>query len=144
VQWAYAYEPQSRGTDLFSACHWLRKSLKKRSVIFLLSDFSDENFIPALKQLSQRHEVIAVQYQEPSLPEELGTLGLLELQDPETGELFVMDLSGRDSLDRCRQQKVSSQERLQKEFFKAGVGRILLPHKGSLVAPFQRYFKKGG
>jgi uncharacterized protein (DUF58 family) len=144
IQWAYAYPPQGQGTDLAAACSWLSKSLKKRSVIFWLSDFSGNDFTSALKHLALKHEVIAVQYQEPTLAQEaLDGLGLLEVLDPETGEPFLLDLSPREALASLKLEQANEQERLKKEFAKAGVGRIVLAHEGSLVAPFQKFFKKG-
>jgi hypothetical protein len=55
----------------------------------------------------------------------------------------LLDLSPREALASLKLEQASEQERLKKEFVKAGVGRIVLAHEGSLVAPFQKFFKKG-
>lgn len=86
------FKPRSRGTNISSALHFLRGVLKKRSTIFILSDFRDQNFLPAMTFLERKHEVIAGLVQDPAeflFPD----VGLVDLEDAETGETVLVDTS---------------------------------------------------
>jgi len=79
-----------RGTDLASAIQFTRNVLKKRSVCFILSDFLGENYHSALRVLSRRHDVVGIHCWD-TRERELPDVGLLHLQDAETGEMTWMD-----------------------------------------------------
>ena len=71
--------PVRKKTDLAAALGYLNTILKRRSIVFILSDFFDTRFEKALQGLKRRHDVIAIRIEDPreSLPE----IGLLCLQD---------------------------------------------------------------
>lgn len=89
-----AFEPEGRGTDIDAAIEYLTRIQKRKCVAFLVSDFEDEGWERAAQVASRRHDLIAVDIHDPrekSLPD----VGLLELQDNETGELVLVDTSSR-------------------------------------------------
>ncbi|MGE0632262.1 MAG: DUF58 domain-containing protein [Pseudobdellovibrionaceae bacterium] len=88
----YYFKPKSRKTKLQIALNHLQGVLKKRATIFIFSDFMDSGFDSGLRLLGRKHDVIAVVVQdqaEMTLPD----VGLLEVQDAETGEMMVIDTS---------------------------------------------------
>src|SRR6202165_1670653 len=84
------FQPQRRGTSLREGLDYLNRVLHRRAIIFLLSDFLDRDFEGALKRTGRRHDLIAVRISDPR-EEELPAVGLLELEDAETGERLLLD-----------------------------------------------------
>ena len=83
-------QPQGHGTDLAGALEHLQTVSKRRSVVFVLSDFLDASAERALKIAARRHDVIAVVLDDPR-ERELPDVGLVELEEAETGERYVVD-----------------------------------------------------
>ncbi len=85
-----SFTPQGRGTDIAAALEHLNHVSKRRCVTFVISDFLDSRARLALKIANRRHDVIAVVLDDPrdmTLPD----IGLIELQDAESGERVVVD-----------------------------------------------------
>ncbi|MFA7272723.1 MAG: DUF58 domain-containing protein [Crocinitomicaceae bacterium] len=77
---------EGKGTNVVEALKFLRNTEKKRSIVFVISDFIDEHpFIEALSHTRKRHDVVAIKISDP-LEQELPNLGIVPLQDAETGE----------------------------------------------------------
>ena len=90
---------QSPGTDIALALDYLGRVLHKRGVVFLVSDFLDQDFEKPLGVLARRHDLIAVTVSDPReylLP----NVGLLELQDAETGATLIVDTGSREARNR--------------------------------------------
>ena len=102
------HTPASPGTDLPMALDWLGRTLKRRSVVFLLSDFlAPGDFRLPLQRLAQRHDVVALVLRDPSL-DTLPQGGLMHFRDPETRQEFLLDTS-------CPATRSAYQRRLQQE-----------------------------
>jgi uncharacterized protein (DUF58 family) len=84
------YEPERRGTSLRVALDFLNRVLRRRTIVFLLSDFLDEDFGQALKRAGRRHDLVAIRIADPG-EERLPAFGLLELEDAETGGRVLID-----------------------------------------------------
>ncbi|MCX7678893.1 MAG: DUF58 domain-containing protein [Spirochaetes bacterium] len=83
-------KPVGRGTNIASAVDFLLRVMKKRSVVFLISDFLDEGFELKLKRLMQKHDLIPVIVSDP-MEQEMNMFGLAEFVDLETGESFLSE-----------------------------------------------------
>jgi uncharacterized protein (DUF58 family) len=84
------YKPRKRGTDISHAVDFLQRVLKKRSVIFVISDFLDENYLLKLRLLRKKHDIIPVVISDP-LESKMKLFGLAEFMDIETGKTFLSD-----------------------------------------------------
>jgi len=86
------YTPQNKGTNIAAGINFLQRVLKKRSVIFILSDFLDvkEDYLLKLRLLSRKHDIIPIQISDP-LEKEMKFFGLTEFLDLETGKVFLSD-----------------------------------------------------
>jgi uncharacterized protein (DUF58 family) len=84
--------PQSRRTDISGAVDFIQRVLKKRSIIFIISDFldPDDSFILKMKLLARKHDIIPIQVSDP-LEKESRFFGLTEFVDLETGKVFLSD-----------------------------------------------------
>jgi uncharacterized protein (DUF58 family) len=88
------FEPKGRGTQPAVALDYLNQVVHRRSVVFLISDFQAADFSKAMSVTSRRHDLIAVPIIDPR-EEELPDVGLLTLEDAETGEQIEINTSNR-------------------------------------------------
>ena len=112
------FEPQGRGTDIGVALDYVNRVLRKRGIVFLVSDFiAGGDYLRSLRVLSRRHDAIAIHVQDPR-ESELPAAGLVELEDAETGEIVLLDTSNRMVRERfataARQRAEALAERLRK------------------------------
>ncbi len=136
----YYHKPKHRGTDIVSAIEYLRGILKKRSTVFLFSDFMAKNFADPLRLLSKRHEVIAVVVQDPA-EQELPDVGLIALQDAETEEIVMVDtsdLSFRNEFNHDVQRRKKLRDEL---LLKSKVERVDILSPKDFVTPLVNFFK---
>ena len=88
------FRPEHQRTDIPIALEFINKVLRRKSVVFLVSDFLSENFKHALNIANNRHDLIAIKITDPrelALP----AIGMIELQDAETGERVLIDTYDR-------------------------------------------------
>jgi len=88
------YEAKESGTDINKAIKFISKVIKKRSIIFLISDFQDEGYSDALKHLRNKHDVIAIKITDP-LESKIPAMGIVHFLDPETGKNFVVNTNNQ-------------------------------------------------
>jgi len=93
-----AFEPESRGTDLAKGLDFFSKVAKRRSVVFFVSDFLSEGWERAMRIATQRHEIVPVVVGDP-MEARLPNVGLLVLEDLETGAVIEVDTSKRARRD---------------------------------------------
>ncbi|PKL15347.1 MAG: DUF58 domain-containing protein [Spirochaetae bacterium HGW-Spirochaetae-5] len=84
--------PESRGTDISAAADFMQRVLKKRSVVFVISDFIDaeKDYLLRLRLMSKKHDVIPVQVYDP-VEYGMNLFGLTEYLDLETGRTFLSE-----------------------------------------------------
>lgn len=134
-------QPLRRATSITAAVQYLQAVLKKRAIIFVMSDFADQNFAEALRQMAKKHDVIAIVVDDPA-ERELPDIGLVDLHDPETGEAMTVDTSSarfRADFAKAIAKRRDSRER---ELRQAGVDRVDVSTNADFVAPLAAYFKK--
>ena len=95
------YQPEHRGTSLREGLDFLNRVLHRRTIVFLLSDFLDRGFESSFKRTGRRHDLIAIRISDPR-EEDLPAVGLLELEDAETGERLLLDTNSAAVRDAFR------------------------------------------
>ncbi|MDX2018625.1 MAG: DUF58 domain-containing protein [Deltaproteobacteria bacterium] len=92
------FQPQSRRTDLRSGIEFLGRVARRRAVAFLISDFlsPQDRYERPLRVAARRHDLVPVTIIDP-LEEALPNVGLVDLEDPETGEIITFDTSGPEA-----------------------------------------------
>ncbi|MFC4993655.1 DUF58 domain-containing protein [Rubritalea tangerina] len=110
-------------TNIAGACDFINRTLKRKSLIFLLSDFVDNDFHKKLGTLSQKHETIGIRIFDP-VEQELPDVGKVNLLDPETGQERLINTSNANV--RMAYNKLNSRrlEALQKAFSKYKIDHI--------------------
>jgi uncharacterized protein (DUF58 family) len=134
------YQPQKRGTQLAGALEYLYRVQTRTSVIFLISDFMDEGYEKALKILSRKHDVIAVQLRD-TLEQKFPPIGLIELADRETGKTMLVDTASDIFQKRFTKATQAKQAALEKLFKRLQIDRIEIPANASYVDPLFKFFK---
>jgi uncharacterized protein (DUF58 family) len=109
------YRPQSVTTNLPVALEYLGKIARRRSVVFLVSDFLSEGWERSLRVAHRRHDVVPVVITDP-LEEALPRLGLVTLEDVETGERYEFDSSGPEG--RAYAERVAHSTRAREELLR--------------------------
>lgn len=135
------HEPQSKGTDLANALSYTARLLKKRTIIFIVSDFLAHNYQKPMELLSNKHDVIALQIVDPS-ERELPTGGLLRIYNPETNENEIIDLSNKLLRHQYKKFILVEQEQMDKKMTKAGVDLLSLKTNEPYVTELQKFFNK--
>ncbi len=117
------FRPSRRRTDLGGALEYLGKVTPRRVVVFVISDFLDEDFGERLRIAASRHDVTAVAVGDRR-EEELPRIGLIELEDAETGERVLVDTYDRDLLRGFDLLGREDRGRASELFRAAGVGEV--------------------
>jgi uncharacterized protein (DUF58 family) len=140
------FEPKGKGTDLAEGLAHLNRVTHKRAIVFLFSDFNGEGYDRALQRTARRHELIAVRVAD-AREEGLPPVGLVELEDTETGQRLVIDTSSAELREGYRQAALRRAERVRKLMRGAGAGLIEArtdgKHLDALVRFFQSRMKEG-
>jgi uncharacterized protein (DUF58 family) len=95
------FRPEGRATDLAQALQFLYRTVTKRAVVFVVSDFLAEGYEQPLRVAARKHDVIAVTITDPR-EEDLPPIGLVDLEDAETGERVLVNASDRRTRERFR------------------------------------------
>jgi len=134
------HKPERRGTSIQTAIELLNLVVRKRAVVFLISDLLDQGFEQSLKVANRRHDIVIIQIidrLEKGLPE----IGLLEIRDAETGEIACIDTSLPWIQDTMRENWSRNQERLQKLFESHRMDHVTIETGIPYDVPLVRFFK---
>jgi uncharacterized protein (DUF58 family) len=133
-------EPKGRGTNPADALDFLNRVVHRRSVSFLISDFQAPDFSRELSVTSRRHDLIAIPIVDPC-EEELPSVGLITLEDAETGEQLEIDTSNRKA--RAAYLKAIEQRRIARlrDFRRKHVDAISLRTNEDYVPALRHFFR---
>lgn len=133
------HNPKSKKTSLKDAFTYANKMLGKRCILFVISDWIDGGWENALKLLSTKHDVIALQVLDNS-ELELPKAGILHIQDPETGEEVWLN-SSDEKLRRSYRDLVQRKQQQLTEFFrKCKCDFLLIRTDESYVQALRKFF----
>jgi len=133
-----ACDPAGRGTDLAGALRFALRSMKRRGIVAVVSDFQDSGYDRALGILRARHDVVAFRLFDPG-ETEMPAAGLVSLVDPETGERHVVDTSDPEIRRRLRSSAPGGTEEVLR---RARVDALPLSTAESYERPLTAFFKK--
>ncbi|MFZ4484690.1 MAG: DUF58 domain-containing protein [Chthoniobacterales bacterium] len=119
------FRPQHRGTSLTGALEYLNKVVTRRAVVFLISDFLDQGYSRPLAVTARRHDLIAIPVVDPG-EEDLPDVGLVTLEDPETGEQIDVNTSSRALRGAYLALEEKRKKLVDQEFRKLGIDMIPL------------------
>ena len=143
-----AYEPRHRGTRLAPPLDTINRVLKRRCIVFLISDFRVENaadlaaFDKALKLSALKHDVIPVVIQDPREKALPVLEALLELEDPETGRRVLINARDKETLDLHARSESDRLAALDRMFRLYGLDTIRVSAGQSYIDPVIRFFRQ--
>jgi len=135
------FVPKGRGTSIAEACGFITRTLRRRSLVFLLSDFMDHDFERKLGAMGKQHETIAMRVYDP-VEEELPRVGKVNLMDPETGWQTMVNTNnvnvrmGYEKLNRRRL------EGLQRTFHRYKIASMEVATDEDFIPKLHRLFKR--
>jgi len=135
------YKPKGKKTSINTAIEYLGKVLKKKAVIFLISDFMDSDYEKRLRILNKRHDIIAIPISDPretSFPD----VGLIEFEDAETGEVVYLDTADNLLKKEFKKRKYSFIEERNRIFRSVGVDSVEISTVKSYIKPLMLFFRK--
>jgi uncharacterized protein (DUF58 family) len=138
-----AFEPENNGTDIKLALDTINQILKRRSIIFLVSDFLDdpESYTKSLHMANRKHDVIAVDLHDP-LEAGIANVGLLTLEDAESGELVWVDTGHPLWRQKFTIQKQQFEIAKKKALANAGVDQVNIQTDQDYVKALTLFFQK--
>lgn len=137
-----AFEPQNQGTDIQMALEKVNQILKRRSIIFLVSDFLAEpqDYRQAMAITNRRHDLIAVDLNDP-MEKNIKDVGLIALEDPESGHIAWVDTSNR-AWQKAYQERWERLETGKTQAFRqASVDRIDIYTDQDYTVPLTTFFR---
>jgi uncharacterized protein (DUF58 family) len=135
------FERRSLRTNIATAVEFVTRALTRRSVIFVLSDFRDRGFEQSLALARRRHDVVAVRIHDPR-EEALPPVGLLELEDAETGRHLVVDASSPHVRERHHLSAQRGTEELARSLRSRKVDLVSVSTSGSAADPLVEFFAR--
>jgi uncharacterized protein (DUF58 family) len=135
------FEPEHSGTNLKEALRYFTLAIKKRCTAFLISDFLTEGYADELKIANKKHDLVALQiYDERET--ELPNVGLIEMEDAESGELRWVDTSSVSNRNYYRAEAMRKQDNIRENLRKSGVDHVRLATHQSYIQPLMNLFKR--
>lgn len=134
-------EPKSSKTDIGEALRFFSGIQKKKAIAFVLSDFMGDNYNQALKIMAQKHDVTGIRIYDPR-EEELPNLGVLPLQDPETGQVHWVNTGSKALRKKLKRQFDEHFGYFKNSFSKSGSGQLSIRIDESYPAKLLGYFKQ--
>ncbi len=135
------FKPQGRGTDVAGALEYLARVVRRRAVVFVVSDFLATGYRKALAVAGRRHDTIVIRMSDPR-EQQLPAVGFVELEDAETGEQVTVNLSDPVFRAAFEQDVAETRTAREREFRKTGVDVIEITTDRPYTDRLMRFFRE--
>ena len=135
-----SFEPEGKGTNIKSVLEYMNNAIKKRSIVFLISDFMDSGYERILKIVGKKHDFIGVvltDEKENLIPR----IGLVKMQDAETGEERFIDTSDKEFQKWFIRSRLENFESRKSLFIKSRLDSINIQTNQSYIKPLIDFFR---
>lgn len=135
------FKPQESQTNVNAAIEYLNQVVRRKSVVFLVSDFYAQDYLRSLRLASRKHDLIPVTITDPR-EIEMPNVGFIELEDAESGEEMLIDTSSEEF--RRLFSDLGTKERKERDviFKQLGLDAVEVYTHEDYVDPLVRFFKK--
>ena len=142
-----SFEPTGKGTSISGALEFMNSAVKKRSIVFLISDFMEtaqggtgREYEKILRIVGKKHDLVGIVLSDPR-EKEIPPIGLTRFVDPETGKELVIDTSNV-SFRKWYQRKREEFEKQRKSIFLSSrLDTVFINTKESYIRPLVNFFK---
>lgn len=135
------HEPEGTGTDIGEALGYLTRVIRRRAVVFVVSDFFGEDYRKPLSVAGRRHDVVAVRVADPR-EHDLPAMGFVELEDAETGSRILVDTTDRAFREAFDRESRSRREDAEKLFRSLKVDFVDINTDEPYFEPLSRFFRQ--
>ena len=135
------HRPKGRRTSIQNALDFLLNVAKRRSVVFLISDYMDEGYWKSLKVANRKHDLIGIQINDVA-ESDIPDLGLLKVHDPETNEQFWIDTGSKEERLLFKKEQEEKRIKFNKECDRIKFDLIQISTTSDYVDPLMNYFKR--
>ena len=137
------FEPKSKQTNIVEALKFMSNVMKKKAIVFVLSDFITDDYQHTLKIVSGKHDVTGIRVYDKG-EESIPNLGMVQMQDEETGELLLVNTASRKVRFNYSKYYKERVHYYKDSFTKSGAGIIDCRVDESYVKKLLGYFKRRG
>jgi uncharacterized protein (DUF58 family) len=137
------FEPKGRGTDLAGALEYMNKLITRRAVAFVISDFFTGDFTRPLTVSARRHDMVALPIVDPA-EEELPDVGVILLEDPETGEQIEVNTSKSAITRNYAELSALRTKELNSMFGSRGIDMVSLRTDKDYLPVLRNFFDRRG
>lgn len=134
------FKPKHKTTNITNALNFASKVIKRKSTTFIVSDFYSDNFSKPLKILKQKQDIIAIKISD-NVEKEIPEIGLIELEDEETGEQVLVDTSNKEFQENYKKIMKEYKNKIDKIFKKYKIDKIEINTEEPYEKPLKRFFK---
>jgi uncharacterized protein (DUF58 family) len=134
------FEPEHQRTDINCALEFLGRIIKRRCVVFLVSDFLSTGYEKRLSIANKRHDVVAIKIVDPR-EIQLPNVGFIELEDTETGEQILIDTKDSRVRKNFQDYAMTEQTNLDMTFRSIDLDSIQIATDRSYVEPLMAFFR---
>ena len=135
------FHPKSRKTDISHALQYFSNVMKKKAIVFILSDFMDGNYDNALKIVAKKHDVTGIRVYD-KYETEIPKLGMVPMQDTETGKTILVNTNSKDVRNKYKANYLQHVDYYRNVFSRSGAGTISTRVDESYVKKLLSYFKR--
>lgn len=135
------FKPSEKTTNMKAALEYLNDVVKRKAVVFLISDFECSGYERMLRITGKRHDLVSLVVRDPrerTLPE---SLGIMHVKDNETGEQIAVDTRDATFQKFWKQRTIEKHNALESLFKKSGLDYVYISTDASYVEPLIKFFK---
>ena len=137
------FKPKSKKTDIANALKYMRNVMKKKAIVFVLSDFIGDDYRDTLKIVANKHDVTGIRIYDAK-EEHIPNLGMVQMEDEETGELILVNTGSKAVRNNYHAYYRERVDYFQESFLKSGAGALDCRVDESYVKKLLGYFKRRG
>jgi uncharacterized protein (DUF58 family) len=141
------FEPKSKGTQLIDIIGYINNMLKKKTILFLLSDFlqpkiqSIKQLTDALEITNRRHDLVCLQV-EDERELDMPRLGLVAIEDQETGEILEINTADREFQSNYSHDKRRYNEVLEERLMRSGIDLLRIQTDENYLRALDQFLRK--
>ena len=135
-----SFEPEGKSTNIKTALEYMNNAIKKRSIVFLLSDFMDSGYAKILQVVGKRHDLIGVVLNDKR-EDEIPEMGLVKFMDAETGKGRWIDTSDKRTRLLFKNLTTKNRERRRSLFLTSRLDSIEVQTGQDYIKPLVQFFK---
>ncbi len=137
------FTPKSNKTNINEALKYLSNVVRKKAIVFVLSDFMDQGYEQTLKIAGNKHDVTGVRVYD-QFDETLPKLGLVPMLDAETGDTVLVNTSSKKVRQQYEKQFLFWKQNFENAFKKSGAGVLSCRTEENYAKKLLTYFKQRG